>query len=586
MASLRVHPLILAAAGVAGLAALPRDAVAQASPPVPVDAGQLLRQQQPAQQPPAPPATPPLAAPPLPGTASGGEARVTVRGFRLTGQPEAIDEATLLARLAPAQGRTLSLDELRAAVGAVTALYQSRGYFLARAVLPPQDLTDGIVTVHVLEGRLEPGSGLQVAPAAGDTPPRLDPALAMRVLAQDLPAGQALHLPTLERNLLLLDDLPGVQAAGRLEPGDLPDTTRVRVDLAEGPGIQAVVSADNHGSRYTDSKRLGVQAQWHNPTGQGDQLQLQATASPGGDYRHARLGYSVLAAANGLRVTASVSDLQYRVGAELAALQAEGGASVASVAARQPLQRSRRLNLWASATVELKHLRNSALGSRTSDKRLDLLTLGLAADRRSARAVDWFELGWSAGTLDLSRNAASLAQDQAGPRTQGGFTRWTLAGGRLQALSPALTLALQGQAQWAPHNLDSGEKFLLGGAQGVRAYPGSEAAGDSGVRGSVELRWQALQHPQAGRLELSAFVDAGRIRQWARPDGLNLATPNSYALSAAGLGSTLTLPGGHLLRLEGAVPLARNPGRDPRTGLDADGRARTSRVWVSAQLRF
>lgn len=582
-----VRPLLLALASLVGLAC---DAAAQtaAGPATPVDAGNLLRQQQQQQQ----PATresreaPPL--PPRPedaATAAGG-ARVLVREFRLAGDPRAFEPATLLDLLAPARGRSMTLAELAAAVARITTFYREHGYFLGRAVLPPQDLTDGVVTVHVLEGRLDTAQGLSITPAADAAPATLDPALAMQVLAQDLEPGAALSLPRLERNLHLLNDLPGVRAAARLEPGAAPDTTRVVVELEDGPRRQAVASLDNHGSRYTDSLRLGLQFTVDNPTGQGDQLQLQAAQAPSGDYRYARVGYSALATPAGLRLTGSVSELGYRVGADLAALQARGGASVVGVVARQPLQRSRDRNLWATAGLESKQLRNDALGARTSDKRVDLLTLGLAADRRGATGSDWLDLAFAAGTLDLSRVPASLAQDATGPRTQGGFTRWTLGAGRQQVLGPTLTLALQVQAQWAPGNLDSGEKFLLGGAQGVRAYPGSEAAGDRGVRASAELRWLAWHDPTAGALQLSAFVDAGRIRQWARPDGLALATPNHYGLSGAGLGVQFTAPGGHQLRLEAAAPLARNPGRDPRTGHDADGRAPASRVWASVQLRF
>ncbi|MBT9488677.1 MAG: ShlB/FhaC/HecB family hemolysin secretion/activation protein [Rubrivivax sp.] len=573
---------------VVGLAGLGCPAAADAADAAPVDAGTLLQQQRAVVPPAAPsPAVPVPGSPTRLDEQADDGLRFHVLDFRLEGDPQVFSPEALLALLAPARGQMLSLAELRAVLGRITALYQAHGHFLARAVLPPQDVTDGRIRVRVLEGRLDPVDGLQLRSAAGGS--RLDPALARRIVGRGLVPGQSLRLADLETGLHLLNDVPGVVASGHLEAGSSPDTTRVVVDLTDGPRWHSTVSADNHGSRYTDSERLGLQAQLDNPSGQGDQLALQVTASPRGDYRYARLAYSVLAAADGLRLSGHLSDLQYRVGADLSALDARGGASVLGVTARRPVWRSRQLNLYASAALDLKRLHNGALGSRTSDKQVDLLTLSLSADRSDsagAGGFSWAELSWSAGTLDLSANAASLAQDQAGPRTQGSFTRAHLAASRVQRLGPTLSLSGQLQAQWAPNNLDSSEKFLLGGAQGVRAYPGGEAAGDTGVRASVELRWAALAHPVAGTLQLSAFVDAGRIRQWQRPAGLQLNTPNSYSLSGAGLGATLTLPGGVQLRAEAATPLARNPGRNPSTGLDADGRARHSRVWLSAQARF
>lgn len=576
--------LICSVAGLAGLGCT--TAAAQTSP---VDPGLLLQQQRAVAPPDTPlPAVPPLLPPArLEPAAADDSVRLTVRGFRLEGRIEAIAPDELMSLLAPEQGRTLGLGELRAAVGRIGALYRARGHFLARAVLPPQDVTDGIVTVHVLEGRLDPVDGVQLRSASGRMP--LDEALARRIVGRLLTPGPALRLADLETGLLLLNDVPGLVAQGHLEPGASEDTTRLVVELADGPRLQGSASADNHGSRYTDSERLGLQATLDNPGRQGDQLALQLTASPRGDYRYARLGYSVLAAANGLRLAGQVSDLQYRVGADLSALDARGGASVLGVSARLPLQRSRQANLQASAALDLKRLHNGALGLRTGDKRLELLTLALSGDRSDTAGpggFGWAELSWSAGTLDLSAHPDSLAQDQAGPRTQGSFVRWNLAASRVQRLGPTLSLHAQLQAQWARGNLDSSEKFLLGGAQGVRAYPGGEAAGDSGLRASVEARWQAASHPVAGTLQLSTFVDAGRIRQWQSPQGLQLATPNTYSLSGAGLGAQLTMPAGVQLRLEAAAPLARNPGRNPVTGADADGRARSSRLWFSAQVRF
>ena len=573
---------------VVGLAGLGCPGGAGAADATPVDAGTLLQQQRAVVPPAAPsPAVPVPGGPTRLDEQADEGLRIRVLEFRLEGEPRVFSRETLLALLVPAQGQTLSLAELRAVLGRITALYQAQGHFLARAVLPPQDVTDGRILVRVLEGRLDPVDGLQLRTPAGGS--RLDPALARRIVGRGLVPGQSLRLPELETGLHLLNDVPGVLARGHLEAGSSPDTTRVVVELDDGPLWHSTVSADNHGSRYTDSERLGLQAQLDNPSGQGDQLALQLTASPRGDYRYARLSYSVLAAANGLRLSGQLSDLQYRVGADLSALDARGGASVLGVAARRPVWRSRQLNLYASAALDLKRLHNAALGSRTSDKQVDLLSVALSGDRSDTAGTggfSWAELSWSAGTLDLSANAASLAQDQAGPRTQGSFTRANLAASRVQRLGPTLSLSGQLQAQWAPNNLDSSEKFLLGGAQGVRAYPGGEAAGDSGVRASVELRWWAGTHPAGGTLQLSTFVDAGRIRQWQKPHGLQLAAPNSYSLSGAGLGALLTLPGGVQLRAEAAIPLARNPGRNPITGFDTDGRARHSRVWLSAQARF
>jgi outer membrane protein assembly factor BamA len=67
------------------------------------------------------------------------------------------------------------------------------------------------------------------------------------------------------------------------------------------------------------------------------------------------------------------------------------------------------------------------------------------------------------------------------------------------------TLSLNGQA--ANKNLNSSERFSLGGANGVRVYPRGEVSGDQGFLVSAELHW-AL--PGYG-WQLATFFDAGRV---------------------------------------------------------------------------
>jgi len=562
----------------------------------PVDAGSLLQQQQRSST--APPAAaqtvPILRTVPEAGTTADNGARVLVRRIQVEGSGLVFPVDRLLGLLKSAEGQSLSLDELREVVQRITALYREQGYFLARAVLPPQDVTDGVITVRVLEGRLDSADGVRLnidLPATGAAPLRLNRDFAQRVVTASLPMGQPLRLADVERGLLLLNDLPGVSAGANLEPGSAPDTTRLVIDVAEQPVWRGSLGADNHGSRYTSSNRASLQINANNPSGHGDQATLQLTASPNGDYRYARLGYNVLASAGGLRLGGSLSGLNYRVGQELAALEARGSANVMGLSARYPLLRSRSANVFGNLSADVKQLRNQSLGTRTSDKRVDLLSAGLSGDRTDnllGPGTTLFDLSLSLGTLDLAANAASLQQDQGpqGPKTQGSFAKINFGATRVTRAHPRLTLVTQLQGQWASKNLDSSEKFLLGGVGGVRAYPSGEAAGDTGVRASVDARWLALSHAKSGEWNLLAFADWGRISQLKRPADLVQTTPNRVQLAGVGVGASLTRPGQWEVRAQWAHKVGSNAGRNPVTGADADGRNSRSRAWVDLRLSF
>ena len=56
--------------------------------------------------------------------------------------------------------------------------------------------------------------------------------------------------------------------------------------------------------------------------------------------------------------------------------------------------------------------------------------------------------------------------------------------------SQRLDLQILGSMQLANKNLDSSEKFTLGGIGGVRAYPSGEASGDEGRKISFDLKYK------------------------------------------------------------------------------------------------
>jgi len=569
----------------------------------PIDAGSVLQQQQ--QQQRAPAAAAPLV-PPLPAASNAlsapaegnaqntAQIRIKVLGFKLEGTVTAFAPDRLMALLSTATGQELSLAELRAVADRITALYRDAGYFLARAVLPPQDVTSGTVTVLVLEGRLDSTDGVRLQPANPSVPLKLDLALARRIVTAPLSPTGALRLADVERGILLLNDLPGVAASGNLEPGSAPDTTRLVVDISSTPALNGAVTFDNHGSRYTSSNRWGAQLSANNILGLGDQASAQLLLSPNGDYRYARLGYSQLADARGLRLGGTVNSLQYRLGADLAPLDAKGSANVLGLTASYPLLRSRSRNLNLVLLADNKRLRNSSLGVETSNKRVRVVTTTLSGDWQDSLGgslnggTTLADVSLGLGQLDLSANPANLQQDQApqGALTQGSFQRLNFGMTRVQRITPRLNLTAQLQGQWARKNLDSSEKFLLGGANGVRAYPSGEAAGDSGVRASVDARWLAWRHASVGALNLQAFADWGRVKQMQQPMVGVQTTPNRLTLAGSGVGASLSHASGAELRLTWAFKHGSNPGRNPLTGADADGRQSPHRVWLSLQARF
>ena len=102
--------------------------------------------------------------------------------------------------------------------------------------------------------------------------------------------------------------------------------------------------------------------------------------------------------------------------------------------------------------------------------------------------------------------------------------RWSFFG---CCASPTETFA---RKKVASKNLDSAEKFYLGGASGVRAYPSSEGGGAEGQLASLELRARLPQN-----FALSAFYDWGHVTVNRNNGFTGASALNAYTLQGAGL---------------------------------------------------
>ena len=535
----------------------------------PPDAGALLRESR--QQAVPPPALPQVQAPRL---LRDTGVKVRVQRFEITGASR-IDNAALQSRLADLVGQELGFAQMQAAADRIAALYRERGLH-ATALLPEQTLADGVLRIVVVEGRLGKVRVESTVPASR----RVPQALAERMLRQGQTAGEIIDTQALERATLLANELPGLRVSVLLAAGTAPGETDIIAKIDPRPLLTGAVLLDNHDARATGAAKAGVAVSWASPLGLGDELQLAATANTG--KRYVRAVYGVPLGATGLRAALNVSSMTYRLVGDFKASGGEGSADTAGVSLLAPLLRSAERNLVLSAAYDRKHLQNGSSAGPLSDKTDGSVTLGMSGDSTDALGGGGALVGsaqLTAGRLDLSGNAADLAADAAGLRHNGSFSKLNANLGRLQRLTGNGNLWLQLAGQVARRNLDSGQKFSLGGASGVRAYPSLEGSGDNGWLATVEYR-----HRLGDALQLTAFYDHGEVTRERNPLPSSPA-PNRYALKGVGVGADWQLSGGPLLRAVLASRISNNPAAGPN-GRDSDGTKRRPQVWLAATMPF
>jgi len=401
-----------------------------------------------------------------------------------------------------------------------------------------------------------------------------------------LPPG-AVRNDQLERALLLINDVPGVSARATLEKGDEPGTSRLLIGVDSKPAWTGGVSVDNFNNRYTGSWRTSAWTAVNRPFDREDLLGASVSHSSGSDVLG--LNYAMGLNPSGLRANFAVSWMRYDIGAEFKPLDLTGSAGTISAGLSYPLLRTRQRNLWFSVDAEHKGLVDKALGQTLRERKLDKLTTmfsGSVWDGWWGGGYTGFSTGWVVGHLDLDNTADQLA-DSLSARTGGGFSKWVWRIERNQSLGGLRDwgLYLGANGQVGSKNLDSSEKFLLGGPSGVRGHAVGEASGDNGWLASAELR-RDFAVGKGFNAQALLFVDRGHVRQhidsW--PGSVMPWTGNSYGLSSAGVG--LNLQGARwTFRSAWAHRLGDNPGRSA-TGFNADGRRDNHYLWLQASLRF
>lgn len=544
------------------------------------NAGSLLQQQketEPGGLAPTGPPTIEKEAPPMKETGTV----FTVRGFRFTGNEGLATEAQLNGLLKDAIGKKMGLQGLKRLADRITDYLHRKGWFLARAYIPKQQITDGIVEIAILAGKVEGnieihGKNLRISEDR------------LQNMEEPEVEGQALSQPALQRSLLLINDLPGVKAGAVIQPGDTTGTSKLSVDVSEGPLVTATAQGDNYGNPATGTYRGNLAGQLNDPFGYGDQLGLATTDNP--NYQYGQASYNIPIGYNGLTAGLSYSEMRY-VSGDFTALDLNGGARVAGASLAYPLVRSPIANLFAEIQYDFTNVWDLSGDTSTDNKFLNsgaLRFYGDMLDTFLGGGYNTGSIGFTVGSVDLSAVPANLIGDQETAKTNGVYDKITYSANRIQNLYKQLSLYLSVNGQFAFQNLDSSEQFFLGGPYQVRAYPTGEAMGDSGVVFTTELRYNLPAIKRLGFLQLVSFYDLGWIQlhqdAWAN-SGTAFGAHDSYTLSGAGIGLNLVKTGVYTIHTAWAHEIGGNPGRS-LAGLNSAGSSNGNTFWIAATIIF
>lgn len=447
--------------------------------------------------------------------------RLRVQEFRFIGNT-AIGADELASVVAPYRGREIDSDDLETIRVALTRQYVERGFVNSGAVLPDQEVTHGVVTFQIIEGRL---TGVEVTGLK-----RLNASYVRDRLA--LTGGAPMNVYAIRDRLLLLQQDPRIQRLdAALLPGTRPGEAVLRVDVEEAPSRRAYVVVDNHRPPSVGAERASVELVDYDLTGGGDTLGLQAGATSGSGDVDVTYALPLSARDTALRVRYATTS-SHVIEPPFDQLDIRSRSRVAALGVRYFVYRTPWEELGLDVGVEQRESASSLLGEPFA------FSPGTPPDGIVRLTVLRFAQSWLAhGTERVlaARSLFSLGIDAldstVGAEPDGRFVAWLGQAQWVQKLPAEHELVVRADAQLANDPLPSLEQFSVGGANSVRGYRENQLVRDSGVVASIEYRVPVWSDPGRGyRLQLASFYDWGRSSSRERP------TPEPRVLASAGVG--------------------------------------------------
>lgn len=502
---------------------------------------------------------------------------------------KSLEDELIASVLAPFSHRTLTPEQLSKAATSLRDAYRTAGFFLAQVYIPPQAIENGIVTLHVYEGFLEM-NGVELDDARGD---QINTSVVQQTLTEQLVTGTPLHRSEVERSILLVDDLPGITSHSIIYPGEEVGSARLLVRTENTPSVTGNIDIDNFGNYYTGEERLGATVYFNSLAGMGDQLTFRGVASGSGS-NYAYIDYSAPLGGDGWRIGANADYLRYEVGKELSELESDGSAASVRVFASYPIVRSRHHNHSVRAEYSYLDIKDDgANGQLLAERNIHSLSLWLMGDLdhdRLANGITFYSASLTSGSLDITGGQAFVDFDRAKSGADGSFTRLNAEASRLQHLSGPWSVYGAIAGQWATGNMDTSQKFYIGGPFRVAGYPTGEASGDQGANFHADLRYDFEKTLLGGYLQLSFFYAAGWAQlhknPWEGWEGSNPIIKNDITLQSWGVGMTQSWGSSLSLRAYLGRQLGSNESRDPMTGLDSDQTDSSYRGWAQVIYYF
>lgn len=469
----------------------------------------------------------------VPGQEGGAEAleqpRFDIWEYRIGGNT-LLDVPLIERTVYPLLGRDRTIDDVELARSSLEQAYRDAGYPTVLVNIPEQSVTDGVVRLEVVEGRVDrlriTGSRYFSLARIREQVPSLAPG-AIPDLATAQEQLNSLNRRTADRSVMPV-----------LRPGRTPGTVEVELRVKDQFPLHGSLELNDRYSINTTKLRLNAALRYDNLWQKEHSMSVQYQTSPEDTSEvQVWVGSYVARSTRSSNVLAVYAVHSESDTAAVGTLAVIGQGDIFGLRGIVPLESTPRYSHSLTFGVDLKDFSENILlqGADTLNTPIRYVPWSIQYNgtRHGEAAQTRFGAGVNFGIRGLGNDQEEFDIKRFNARANFVYLRASLE--RDQALYRGLRLLLKLEGQLADSPLVSNEQFSAGGADSVRGYHESERLGDDAIYGRLEL---SRPFPPVGRVQ--------ELRPFAFAEGAALRVKDAlpgqashHELASAGLGVRL-----------------------------------------------
>lgn len=369
--------------------------------------------------------------------------------------------------------RGITLGQIESIADQITKFYRERGFILAKAYIPKQEVRDGIVTLTLLLGIL---GNVEVHKndmyAESTIKSVFDDVLTKPVTNQ-----------VIEENLYLINDFPGIAVNGFFEPGYQVGDTKLNINVKQEERFNSNLRLDNHGTDGTGLYRTFLDFQVNNPFGIADLINLSIlNASSPSNTQFWRVFYQTKLFSPRWKLILGASENQFLVDKSTlgTSLDLNGTVNVSDVALRYDIQRSRKNN----SHIDLKYesvesdLRIGDFNSDAFDETVDSISLSYNYDTLNEKDRRLHQVSYRLTSSDITFGVED-GQDSNYAVFAADYTLLSFV--KVPFVESTSRLILRSNFQYSGKKISSIARSALAGPTKVRGYSSDVFSADDSL---------------------------------------------------------------------------------------------------------